>query len=207
MRLAIGGPTRDHVPASFAVDAAELYAYTRELGPWGRNVSIGWVASTYIHVGREWFLEASRKQGATHVLWLDTDMTFPRSAAVQLFLHDQPIVGCNYVVRQPSRLFTARRDDARVPTLADCSGLEAVDEIGFGCALMRTEVFDGLARPWFWHGLNDAGGDIGEDILCCRALRAAGYPIYIDHDLSKEIGHVGTYIYRGATDAVAQVAI
>ena len=84
MRLAIGGPTRDHVPAAFAVDAAHLFAYTRERGPWGSDVSMHFVESTYIHVGREWFLEASLKQGATHILWLDTDMSVMRETAVLL---------------------------------------------------------------------------------------------------------------------------
>src|SRR5687768_5858088 len=135
MRLAIGGPTRDSVPASFAVDLAQLFAYTQQRGPW-TTVTVGFVASTYIHVGREWFLEASRKQGATHVLWLDTDMSFPRTAAVQLAFHEQPIVGCNYVVRQPSGLFTAQREDrTRVATTETSTGTEAVAAIGFGCVL------------------------------------------------------------------------
>lgn len=196
MRLAIGGPTRDQVPASFAVDAAELYAYTREFGPWRRDISIGWIGSTYIHVGREMFLEAALKQGATHVLWLDSDMSVPRTAAVQLFMHDQPIVGCNYRVRQPSGLFTAQRNDQRIPTLESSTGLEAVDAIGFGVVLMRTEIVAEMSRPWFRHGLNAQGGDVGEDIMFCRAVREAGFTVYIDHDLSKEIGHVGQHDYR-----------
>jgi len=206
MRLAIGGPTRDAVPASFAVDLAQLYAYTQQRGPWS-TVTVGFVASTYIHVGREWFLEASRKQGATHVLWLDTDMSVPRTAAVQLMLHGLPIVGCNYSVRQASGIPTAQRDRIRVPTTERSQGLEAVDAIGFGCVLMQTSIVTDLPRPWFRHGLNDEGGDIGEDIMFCRALREAGHTIYIDHDLSKAIGHVGTYTYRTCPDALAEVSV
>lgn len=205
MRLAIGGPTRDTVPASFAVDVAQLYAKTKERGPWA-TVTIGFIESTYIHVGRELFLEASRKQGATHVLWLDTDMSFPPETALLLAFHDVPFVACNYPVRQPSGLFTAQQDDGtRVETTETSSGLEAVGAVGFGVVLMQTDIVDGLARPWFRHGLNDLGGDIGEDIMFCRGLRAAGYQIVIDHDLSKKIGHVGQHTYRTIpeTDAVA----
>src|SRR5678815_4908106 len=101
MRLAIGGPTREIVPAAFAVDVAQLYAYTRERGPWGSAVTVGFITSTYIHVGRELFLEAAIKQNATHVFWLDTDMSLPRETIVLLAMHDQPVVACNYVVRQP----------------------------------------------------------------------------------------------------------
>jgi len=196
MRLAIGGPTRDMVPAAFAVDVAQLYAYTRERGPWGSDVTVGFVASTYIHVGREWFLEAAIKQGATHVLWLDTDMSVPRETAVLLSMHDQPIVACNYVVRQASGLFTAFRDEQRIPTTETSSGLEAVDYCGMGALLMRAEVVADLPRPWFRHGINAQGGDIGEDVGFCRALRDAGHTIYIDHDLSKEVGHIGQHTYR-----------
>jgi hypothetical protein len=204
MRLAIGGPTRDSVPAAFAVDVAQLYAYTRERGPWGTDVTVGFVASTYIHVGREWFLEASLKQGATHVLWLDTDMSFPRETAVLLSMHDTAVVGCNYRVRQASGLFTAQRDDGtRISTTDTSTGLEAVDAVGFGVLLMRTDIMPGLTRPWFRHGLNEAGGDIGEDIMCCRKIRQGGHEIYIDHDLSKEIGHIGQHTYRIDAETVA----
>lgn len=205
MRLAIGGPTRDSVPASFAVDLAQLYAYTRERGPWP-TVTVGFLTSTYIHVGRELFLEAALKQGATHVLWLDTDMSFPRETAVLLAMHDQPIVGCNYVVRYPTGLFTAQRDDSmRIPTTETSTGIEVVDALGFGVLLMRTDVVADLPRPWFRHGLNAQGGDIGEDIMFCRALRAAGYTIYLDHDLSKGITHIGQHAYGLQTETAVPV--
>src|SRR4026208_2080145 len=101
MRLAIGGPTRDLLPAAFAVDVAERSAAPRERGPWGADGTVGFIASTYIHVGGELFLEASLKQGASHVLWLDTDMTFPRETAVLLAMHDTAIAGRNYTGGPP----------------------------------------------------------------------------------------------------------
>src|SRR6185295_1458679 len=148
-RLAIGGPTRDQVPAAFAVDLAQLYAYTQARGPWD-TVTVGFVAATYIHVGRGWFFGAALKQGAAEVLWLDTEMSFPRETAVLLSMHDPALVGCNYRVRQPSGLFTAQYDDgARIPTTETSTGLEAVDALGFGVLLMRTDLMRGLTRPWF----------------------------------------------------------
>jgi hypothetical protein len=195
MKLAIGGPTRDTVPASFAVSTAHLLAYTREMGPWGKAVTLDFVASTYIHVGREWFLEASIKQGATHVFWLDTDMVLPRETIVLLAMHEQPVVACNYVVRQQSGLFTAFKGDARVPTTEASTGLEAVEYVGMGAMLMRTSVVEKLGRPWFRHGLNGLGGDVGEDVMFCRGLAAAGHTVYIDHDVSKLVEHIGQHAY------------
>jgi hypothetical protein len=105
-----------------------------------------------------------------------------------------------------SGLFTAQNADSiRVETTEASTGLEAVDAIGFGAVLMRTDIVSDLPRPWFRHGLNAQGGDIGEDIMFCRSLRDAGHTIYIDHDLSKEIGHVGTHTYH--TTAPVAVAV
>ena len=195
-RLAIGGPTRDLVPASFATDFAQLFAHTRERGPW-ETVDDMFLGHTYIHCGRELVLEAAIRRGMTHLLWLDTDMSFPRTAALQLVAHGRPIVGCNYVSRrQGSGKFTAQRDDGTpIPTTERSTGLESVGAVGFGCVLMETDIVNRLHRPWFRHGLNVQGGDVGEDIMFCRALRESGHTIYIDHDLSKDIGHVGSHTY------------
>lgn len=202
MRLVIGGPTRDTVPAAFAVALAELYAYTTQ---WDAGaVWLRFVQATYVHVGREAVLQAAFALSATHVLWLDTDMTFPEDTAIRLADWDRPVVACNCVMKTDPPLFTAQRGGQRVATRTESRGLEAVDSVGMAVLLMRTDVVAHLARPRFRHGEDD-GTDVGEDVMFCRALRAAGHPIYIDHDLSKEIGHIGQYTYR--PPAVAAVPV
>lgn len=196
MRLVIGGPTRDTVPASFALDLAALYEHTVTAGPWA-TVTMGFIISTYVHVGREVALAGAIERNATHLLWLDTDMKFPPDAALRLAKHDKPIVACNYVMRDPRLLFTARRGrHEAVATFPASTGLERVDTVGLGLMLMRTDVVNHLGRPWFRHGVNEAAQDIGEDVMFCRALGAGGHEIFIDHDLSKEIGHVGQHTFR-----------
>lgn len=195
MRLVIGGPTLSMVPAAFALDLAQLYATTRESGRW-TSVTLGLLGATYVHVGREAFLEGAIARQATHVLWLDTDMVFPPDTALRLAAHDRPIVACNCVMRDPRILFTAQRAGQGILTGPDSTGLEAADTVGMAVMLMRTDVVADLARPWFTHGRTDAGRDVGEDVMFCRALRAAGQQIYIDHDLSKEIGHIGPHTFR-----------
>jgi hypothetical protein len=203
MRLVIGGPTRDIVAARFAVNLANLVAYTQR---WlGGAVWVRFTESTYIHVGRERVLEAAiRELDATHILWLDTDMTFPEHAAMQLARYDRSFVACNYVTRDGSSLPTAVRDGQRVEMTSDI-GLEAVDGVGFGVALMQTDIVKGLARPWFRHGQTASGGDIGEDLMFCQAVRAAGHTIWIDRGLSHEIKHIGQHGY--GFPAVAPVTV
>jgi hypothetical protein len=205
MRLVIGGPTLATVPASFALDLVRLYAYTEKYGPWA-SVTVGLIGATYVHVGREAFLETAITQcDATHVLWLDTDMAFPEDTAVRLARHDRPVVACNCVMRDPRLIFTAQRDGKRIETKPDSTGLEPVDTVGLAVMLMRTEVVADLPRPWFQHGRNETGGDIGEDLMFCRSLRTAGHQILIDHDLSLEIGHIGHHTYRPARQVAVPV--
>jgi hypothetical protein len=196
MRLVIGGPARDTGPTSFSHDLAYLFAFTREHGPW-TWVGLDFIPATYVHVGREAVLERALTQWeATHLLWLDTDMRFPQDAAIRLAEHNRPVVAVNCLMRDPRMWFTAKRDGQSVKTTHASTGLEPVEFVGFGVMLMRTDVVSGVPQPWFEHGRNATGQDVGEDVMFCRKLRAAGHQVYIDHDLSKEIGHVGLYDYR-----------
>jgi hypothetical protein len=34
---------------------------------------------------------------------------------------------------------------------------------------------------------------MGEDVFFCKKARELGHKIYIDHDVSHEIGHIGTF--------------
>lgn len=203
MRLVIGGPTLATVPASFAVDLAQLYETTVRQGPWS-SVTMGFIQSTYVHVGREAVLDGAIRRQATHVLWIDTDMAFPPETAIRLASHGLPIVAANCVMRDPRLICTAQREGKRVQTDRGSTGLEAVDAVGLAVMLMRTDVVLALPKPWFTHGHHESGLDIGEDLMFCRALRAVGHEIYIDHDLSKEIGHIGQHTYR-PTDQTAIV--
>jgi hypothetical protein len=203
VRLVIGGPTLATVPASFALDLVQLYAHTVAHGPWS-SVTVGLIGATYVHVGREAFLEQAIRSHATHVLWLDTDMTVPPDTALRLCAHQRAIVAANCVMRDPRLLCTAQRGGQRIQTTPASTGLDIVDSVGLAVCLMRTDVVADLPRPWFRHGLTATGGDLGEDITFCRALTQAGHAIWIDHDLSQEIGHIGQYTYR---PAAAQVAV
>jgi hypothetical protein len=81
--------------------------------------------------------------------------------------------------------------------MPDSTGIEEVGSIGMGVMLIKRKVFEALTEPWFetpWR--NDKRGYVGEDVFFCRKAQAAGFKIYIDHDVSKEIGHIGTFEFK-----------
>ena len=198
MRLAIAVPALESVSAYFANDLAKLYATTLSAVP---ITTLAMMVGTFVHQAREKLLhDVIELWGATHILWLDADMTFPPNTALRLLKHDVDVVALNYVTRAEPHRPTAFRDGLPLTSASEYhTGLEEVDHVGMGVFLMRTSVVQGLPRPRFWYSTPTET----EDVYFCRLLRAAGHTIHIDHDLSKEISHVGVQKYREMPTTVA----
>jgi hypothetical protein len=82
-------------------------------------------------------------------------------------------------------------------SMPESTGLEEVGSVGTGVMLIKREVFQGMSEPWFdmpWQ--YDNRGYMGEDVFFCKKAQELGFKVYIDHDVSKEIGHIGTFEFR-----------
>jgi hypothetical protein len=201
MKVAICVPCRDTVMTGFAFDLAKLCAYegvTRCAK--GGSLMIYQVPGTLIFNQRERLAEEALKDGADAILWVDSDMRFPKDALEILLSRDLPIVGVNATTRRFPVKPTALDIDPETNDLVKVdskgkTGLEQVMGVGFGMILIKKEVFEAAQKPWFWFEQTDKGGIIGEDIYFCAKAFEAGYKAVIDHDLSMHIRHIGTYEY------------
>ena len=201
MKVAICVPCRDTVMTGFAFDLAKLCAYegvTRCAK--GGSLLIYQVPGTLIFNQRERLADEALKDGADAILWIDSDMRFPKDALQILLSRKLPIVGVNATTRRFPVLPTALDYDQETKDLVkvtskDKTGLEQVLGLGFGMVLIRKEVFQKVEKPWFWFEQTDKGGTIGEDIYFCVKAFDKGFKTVLDHDLSKHIRHIGTYEY------------
>ena len=201
MKVAICVPCRDTVMTGFAFDLAKLCAYegvTRCAK--GGSLMIYQVPGTLIFNQRERLAEEAIKDGADAILWVDSDMRFPKDALEILLSRNLPIVGVNATTRRFPVKPTALDIDPETNDLVKVNskgktGLEQVMGVGFGMVLIKKEVFLAAQKPWFWFEQTDKGGTIGEDIYFCAKAFDAGYQTVIDHDLSMHIRHIGTYEY------------
>jgi hypothetical protein len=141
---------------------------------------------------------------ATHLLWVDSDMSFPKDALCRMLARPEPIVAANYVQRKAPFDWTAQKKRGEtLLTNPRSKGLETADRVGFGFLWMRAEILRKLPKPWFsfeWvddpdHGEGTAGEDVG---FCDRVRNELGTAIHVDHDLSKEMGHLGTFEFGPA---------
>jgi len=201
MKVAICVPCRDTVMTGFAFDLAKLCAYegvTRCAK--GGSLMIYQVPGTMIFNQRERLAEEALKDGADAILWVDSDMRFPKDALEILLSRDLPIVGVNATTRRFPVKPTALDIDPETNDLVKVNskgktGLEQVMGVGFGMVLIKKEVFEATQKPWFWFEQTDKGGIIGEDIYFCAKAFDAGFQSVIDHELSMHIRHIGTYEY------------
>ena len=147
--------------------------------------------------GRHQLVKQARMAGATHILWFDTDMRFPKDTPQRLLAHNIPVVGANYPTRREPYRWTAFRGKQQVFTKPDSTGLEEVDHLGFGVLLTDISVFEDHG-PWFANGWQGEGENlqvVGEDVFFFRHIKNRGIKAYVDHDLSKQVGHVGEFTF------------
>lgn len=181
--ILIATPTRDSITAGTTGDLIRLCR---------RHPDAKWMAPTGIYIGnlRQSAVMAAQQMGASHVLFIDSDMRFPEDALQRLILPDRDIVAANYVQRTAPQWWTARENGQWISSVGR-RGFERVDAIGFGVVLIRLSVFATLARPWF-NTPYEQGQHLGEDLYFCRLAKAAGIEILIDHDLSQSVKHSGS---------------
>jgi hypothetical protein len=192
--IAICVPARDEVSTGFAHDLAIMSARFYGNAPSGTLFNVNFVAGTLIADQRQKLVMMAIKQGADYILFLDSDMRFPSYLLERMLAHDKDIVACNYATRRLPVKTVAFSDFAELKCIysLDKTGLEEVDAVGMGAMLIKTEIFKKLPLPWFSISYLPSGNMyIGEDIYFCKLAQANGMKVYVDHDLSKDVRHIG----------------
>lgn len=192
--IAICVPAKDEVSTGFAHDLAIMSARFYGNAPSGTLFNVNFVAGTLIADQRQKLVMMAIKQGADYILFLDSDMRFPSYLLERMLAHDKDIVACNYATRRLPVKTVAFSDFAELKCIysLDKNGLEEVDAIGMGAMLIKTEIFKKLPLPWFSISYLPSGNMyIGEDIYFCKLAQANGMKVYVDHDLSKDVRHIG----------------
>jgi hypothetical protein len=195
-KVCIAVPARDMVYTHFAYCLQELVQYHAMRGI---DTFVEFNMGTLVCNQREALASKAIDQGATHILWLDSDMMFPKTVGEVLLNHNYSVVACNYSTRAlPFKpvAYTKMNDwNSGIPE--NSTGIIQVAGVGMGCMMTHVEVFGDMYKPWFPITFEASTNDyLGEDMNFCLQLRAADYSIYIDCDLSQQIYHIGSAAYN-----------
>lgn len=189
-KILIAVPCMNQVPAEFAYSLANM----QKVDQCATLFKIG----TLVYVARDELAKASLASGADYIFWLDSDMEFkPDILKKMIQTYDENDVDIL------SGLYF-RRVEPYTPTLFEHLELDEenlgwsefthipaepfeVAGCGFGCVLMKTEIFPELQRE-FGAMFTPLKG-MGEDLAFCWRARKLGYKIMCDPRIT--LGHIG----------------
>lgn len=189
MQLAICVPAHDQVHTNFAIGLANL---TSRLTQDNIDYQLHVVCGSVIAESRTRLANEALEHGATHLLWLDSDIHFPATVVTKFLKHDRDIVAANYSTRYypyQSVAFTNCKNISE--RLESTTGLHKVWAVGMGCMLVKSSVYAELPKPWFSHEYNkDLDTFGGEDIYFCNQAMHHGIDVWVDADI--QLAHFGT---------------
>ena len=153
---------------------------------------VGATDRMYLHSAANLCVEEALKLNLTHTFWTEADMILPKDVILKLLALDKDIAAGVYFLRggsgQPclykrTPLETKENPYLHTPiTVYDERGPFRVDCPGMGCALIKTEVFRKIERPWFDLKANDEGkrNGYGQDLYFYTKVRWAGFEVWVD---------------------------
>lgn len=194
-KILIAVPCMDQVPAQFAHSLSTLTSY----GIPDTEISIWFNLGSLIYTSRNEIAKRALSDGADLVMWFDSDMIFnPDTLKRLLHIIDQGadmVTGIYYRRTKPytPTIFkTMEIDDKKEE--AEWTEFEEIPSepfevaaCGFGCVLMRTEMFVAVFAKF--GNMFSPIGNVGEDIAFCWRARQCGYQIIADPTIG--LGHVG----------------
>jgi len=164
--------------------------------------------NTYTHYARNKLVWEAVEARATHLMFIDSDMSFPVDGVDKLIERGLDIVGGLYFKRvvpiHPIAKLIKNKAVVdmkfeEIPTLKEPF---KVDAVGTGFMLINVDVFKKMDPPFFFHttpkefGLTEIpfpDNEVGEDVAFCLKAKKLGFDIWVDPTI--KLGHIGERIY------------
>lgn len=196
----VGVPSGDDWKAKFGISLTRMVIYSMTHGK--GSVTVDNKNGSILPQMRQQLAETALKMGCSHLLFVDSDQSFPPDTLERLLAWNKPVVGCNVATKAIPASPTARKinpeDDRGKPlfTRPGQTGLERVWRFGCGIMLIQTWVFNEIEKPWFPIRYRPEREDFqGEDWGFCELLDKKDIQLYVDQGLSWEVGHWGKFEY------------
>lgn len=199
-------PSDETVHAGFCLSLAQMVMHTFMEEPSNlKGLTIQHVGASILPHSRYTLAKKALENHATHLLYLDSDMIFPANTLTRLLAHDKDMVSINAMSRRPPYHTTAWiAPEHQIVTTVESTGLERAWRTGFAVVMLKAAVLAGMKPPYFnLEFIPERDEFRGEDYVFFDAAKAAGFELYIDHDLSKEVQHMGGFAYNPLLKQVA----
>jgi hypothetical protein len=139
------------------------------------------------------------------MMWIDSDIVFKPEDFFRILESPHDVTAGHYMMEDMQNVaavqdwneeyfaktgsFKFLKPDDLQSESKDSDYLE-VAYAGMGWMLIKKDVVESIKYPWFWSDLQKIGDVVdmnSEDVAFCKALKAAGHPVYLDTKL--RVGH------------------
>lgn len=189
-KILISVPCRDMISVGFVEDLFRL------IKPCQCDIRFG--ISGLVFDARDEAAQIAVTEGYSHVLFIDSDMTFEPLALVKALSREDDILTGLYFKRKDQHgpvaykhIQMRLKEDACAEPIDTIEDYFEVEGCGFGFCLVKTsvllEVFKGSVSCF------EPLPGMGEDLSFCLRAINKGFKIMCDSTI--EIGHIGSYVY------------
>ena len=195
----IACPAMEMVNAEFAQHLAMASA---NMVANGIKINCAFNIGSVITIARRNLADIFMKSDFDYIWWVDSDMKFPIDTPLRLLKRNVPIVGCNYRRRRfPNANFTGMMGNAgtfsEFQTTDQSPAMELIDVLPHGCVLVHRSVYEKIQGPFYLQEyVPELNLEIGEDIFFCQQVQKAGFQIWCDQELSREVAHIGIFHFN-----------
>lgn len=195
----IAVPAMEMVNAEFAQHLAMASA---NLVANGIRINCAFNIGSVITIARRNLTDIFLKSNFDYIWWVDSDMKFPIDAPIRLLNRNKAIVGANYRRRRfPNPNFTGMTGEPgsfqEFQTTDNSPSMEQCDVLPHGMVLVRRDVYEKIPQPHYLQEyVKELNLEIGEDIYFCSLCKKAGFEIWCDQELSREIAHIGIFHFN-----------
>lgn len=168
----------------------------------GIKINCAFNIGSVITIARRNLTDIFMKSDFDYAWWIDSDMKFPIDTPIRLLKRQVPLVGVNYRRRRfPNPGFTGMMGQpggfTELVTDDDSPAMQDVDVLPHGCVMVHRSVYEKVPQPHYLQEfVPEMNLEIGEDIYFCRKAREAGFQVWCDHELSREVAHIGIFHFN-----------
>ena len=145
---------------------------------------------------RNMIAQAAIDEGVDYVWMVDSDIVVPQDALSNMLDNDVDVCMGWYVRGESDNWMTCAIElgsngfskSLHAAELRNKEELVRVKGNGFGCALVSTNLFRRLPKPWFKFVDHVDGSALGEDYWFCQQCANAKVPLYVDTRVA--CGHI-----------------
>jgi 2-polyprenyl-3-methyl-5-hydroxy-6-metoxy-1,4-benzoquinol methylase len=185
------------IPAGKVIDTEFTKILLERLKEWTKDYLIHVYLHTIIPLdrSRNEIVEYAKKDNCDYLFFIDSDIIIGEGQLNKLLSHNKDAISGVYYRKVIPYEPLPRKKVAKNlyrPIEFDGDEIFEIDGTGFGCFLLKMDIFDKIPYPWFefkYICTNGKWGQPSEDLLFCQKLQDTGTKIYCDP--SVQCPHIG----------------